>query len=44
MTTPTGIDRDAPVIAHHEIDIAAPLDTVWNLHTDVDAWPAWNQR
>ena len=42
MTTPTGIDHDAPVIAHHEIDIAAPLDTVWNLHTDVDAWPAWN--
>ena len=30
------------MIAHHEIDIAAPLDTVWNLHTDVDAWPAWN--
>ena len=42
MTTPTGIDRDAPVITRHEIDIAAPLDTVWNLHTDVDAWPAWN--
>ena len=42
MTTPTGIDRDAPVIARHEIDINAPLDTVWNLHTDVDAWPAWN--
>jgi hypothetical protein len=42
MATPTGIDRDAPVIAHHEIDIAAPLDTVWNLHTDVDAWPGWN--
>ena len=42
MTTPTDIDRDAPVIAHHEIDIAAPLDTVWNLHTDVDAWPEWH--
>src|SRR5215472_11377003 len=42
MSVPTGIDRDAPVIARHEIDIAAPLDTVWNLHTDVDAWPAWN--
>jgi hypothetical protein len=42
MTTPTGIDRDAPVIARHEIDINAPLDTVRNLHTDVDAWPAWN--
>lgn len=42
MTTPTDIDRDAPVITHHEIDINAPLDTVWNLHADVDAWPAWN--
>lgn len=42
MTTPTDIDRDAPVITHHEIDINAPLDTVWNLHTDVDAWPPWN--
>jgi hypothetical protein len=29
MTTPTDIDRDAPVIADHEIDITAPLDTVW---------------
>ena len=42
MTTPADIDRTAPVIARHEIDINAPLDTVWNLHTDVDAWPAWN--
>ena len=42
MPTPTGIDRDAPVIARHEIDIAAPLDTVWDLHTGVDTWPAWN--
>ena len=44
MTTPTDIDRDAPVIAHHEIDIAAPLDTVWSVHTDVNAWPSWNQE
>src|SRR5215472_6508535 len=42
MTNATDIDRNAPVIAHHEIDIVAPLETVWNLHTDVDAWPAWN--
>lgn len=42
MTTPTDIDREAPVIAHHEIDIAAALDTVWDLHIDVDAWPVWN--
>jgi len=41
MTTPTDIDRTAPVIVHHEIDINAPLDTVWRLHTDVNGWPAW---
>ena len=41
MTTPTGIDRDAPVITHHEIDIHAPLGTVWRLQTDVNNWPSW---
>jgi hypothetical protein len=41
MTTPTDIDRTAPVIAHHEIDINAPLGTVWRLQTDVNNWPAW---
>ena len=41
MTVPTDIDRAAPVIALHEIDIEAPLDTVWNLHVDVNAWPTW---
>jgi uncharacterized membrane protein len=40
--TPEDIDRDAPVIAHHEVDIAAPIDVVWDLHTDVDRWPSWN--
>ncbi len=41
MDTPTGIDRSAPVIAHHKVNIDAPLDTVWRLHTDVNAWPTW---
>ena len=41
MTTPTDIDRDAPVIARHEIDIHAPLETVWRLQTNVNGWPAW---
>ena len=41
MTSPTDIDRSAPVIAVHEIDIEASLDTVWRLHTDVNAWPSW---
>jgi hypothetical protein len=41
MTSPTDIDRSAPVIAVHEIDIEASLDTVWRLHADVNAWPSW---
>ena len=41
MTAPTDVDRAAPVIAVHEIGIEAPLDTVWRLHTDVNAWPTW---
>ena len=36
MSIPTGVDSDAPVRAHHETDIDAPLDTVWQLHTDVN--------
>ena len=41
MSVPAGIDADAPVRAHHQIDINAPLSTVWQLHTHVNAWPAW---
>jgi Polyketide cyclase / dehydrase and lipid transport len=41
MNIPTAVDRSAPVIAHHEVDIQAPLDTVWRLHTDINAWPTW---
>jgi hypothetical protein len=41
MAVPTGIDRGAPVIALHEIDIEAPLDAVWQLHVDVNSWPVW---
>ena len=41
MSIPTGIDSDAPVRAHHEIDINAPLDTIWRLHVDVNNWPTW---
>jgi hypothetical protein len=25
-------------LAQHEIDIRAPLDTLWRLHTNVKAW------
>ncbi len=41
MTVRTDVDRAAPVIAVHEIDVEAPLDRVWRLHTDVNAWPTW---
>ena len=40
--TTTNIDAGAPVISRQEIDIAVPLQVVWDLHTDVAAWPSWN--
>ena len=36
MSIPASVDGDAPVRAHHETDINAPLDTVWQLHVDVN--------
>lgn len=36
------IDRNAPAITRDEILIAAPLSTVWNVQTDISAWPRWN--
>jgi hypothetical protein len=42
VTDISGIDTDAPVIARHEIEIAAPLEVVWVLQTDVVGWPSWN--
>src|SRR5215467_10359064 len=44
VATPKDIDRDAPVVTHHEVDIAAPLDVVWHLHTSVNDWPSWNRE
>lgn len=36
------IDETAPVIVRLSTVIDAPLARVWELHTDVAAWPAWN--
>jgi uncharacterized membrane protein len=41
MTNPTGIDTSAPVVARHDVNIDAPLNTIWRLHTDVNNWPKW---
>lgn len=35
------IDATAPVVSRTEIVIHAPLQAVWDLHTDVAGWPTW---
>lgn len=36
------IDETAPVIVRLSTAIDAPLERVWALHTDIDAWASWN--
>ena len=36
------IDRSAPAIAEGEVQIAAPPETVWEVISDIAAWPSWN--
>lgn len=43
MATPTDVDKSAPILAHHEVEIRASLDTVWQLHIDVNNWPSWQE-
>jgi len=35
------INTAAPVITRDEILIAAPVQTIWDIQTDVAAWPSW---
>jgi len=42
VSVPTSVDAGAPVLAHHEIDIQASLQSVWALHVDVNGWTSWN--
>jgi len=42
VTYPSTVDRTAPDLAHHDIDIQAPLESVWELHVDVNGWTRWN--
>jgi uncharacterized protein YndB with AHSA1/START domain len=41
---PTEVDRTAPVLAHHELEIEAPLERVWRLDTNVAGWPQWQKE
>jgi uncharacterized protein YndB with AHSA1/START domain len=36
------VDRNAPVLAHVQIEIAAPPPRVWALLIDAPAWPRWD--
>jgi uncharacterized protein YndB with AHSA1/START domain len=35
------INTNAPVITRDEILISAPIQTIWDIQTNVDAWPTW---
>jgi uncharacterized protein YndB with AHSA1/START domain len=36
------VNRNAPVVAATEIDVAASADAVWDVLTDIESWPRWN--
>jgi Polyketide cyclase / dehydrase and lipid transport len=36
-----GYWRERTCISREEVLIAAPLDTVWRLHTDISSWSEW---
>lgn len=35
------VNRNAPVVVDLTVEIAAPPQTVWRLHTAVEDWPTW---
>jgi uncharacterized protein YndB with AHSA1/START domain len=36
------INRQAPAVTESEIEIAAPVEIVWDLISGIDQWPSWN--
>jgi uncharacterized protein YndB with AHSA1/START domain len=36
------INRSAPAVASGELDIAASREVVWDVISDIGAWPSWN--
>jgi uncharacterized protein YndB with AHSA1/START domain len=36
------INHSAPAVASAEILVEAPIETVWDVITDIDQWPRWN--
>lgn len=37
------VDRSAPAVAEGSTQIAAPPDVVWDVISDLAAWPTWNR-
>jgi uncharacterized protein YndB with AHSA1/START domain len=35
------VDHQAPLVASKEITIAAPVQSVWQVLTDINHWPDW---
>ena len=35
------INAEAPVVTRDEIVIRAPIQTIWDIQTDVSGWPSW---
>ena len=43
MTQPPDLaDLQGPVSGTAEVDVAAPVETVWRVLTDLERWPTWN--
>ncbi len=38
----SAVNKNAPVVAEGEIEIKASPELIWQLITDIEAWPTWN--